>query len=306
MKNKFISIFSIAIVLMIVIFSFAEVVNDYMPYYIDYYKIEKNCPGNDELCKPFKNRAEVLEYLENKNPHKRFDAITLSTYVIETSSTFGLVVFLLPLIVIINVVFRIHDEISSGFIKNKLSRMSYSKLLREYFLKAMKVSLIIPLIYIFIFGISCLITNFNFNITENMQLFSEYETFKYSNFFIYSVLLIIIQYLLFFGYSIIGIFMSFINKSKIVSVIFGYIYFVILCIFYLVFGTAVIKNLLGINYGEVNYFNLIGNYWSFNDLASPVLLLMVVLSVVVFNVLITLKLAGSKEKGILWYERQRT
>lgn len=306
MKSKFIFIFCIVVVLIIIGFSFAEVINDYVPYYIDYYKIEKKCPGDYELCKTFKSDDELVEYLEKNDPQKKFDAITLAVYVVEVANNFGLIVFLLPLIVIVNVVFKIHDEISSGYIKNKLNRMSYKQLLQEYFGIAMKSALVIPLIYIFIFIVSCLITNFNFETVKSMQLWPGQETFKYNNFFLYSMLLIIIQYLLFFGYSIIGIFVSFINKSKIVSVILGYIYFVILCIFYLVFGAMVIKDLLGINYGEVNYFNLIGNYWSFNDLVNPIFSLLVVLSVIIINVLITLKIAGSKEKGISWYEKQNT
>ena len=303
MKNKMVFIFSVIIVFSIVCMSFFEVVNDYIPNYIEYYKIEKKCPGEYNFCKPFKTKDELLTYLKENNPKKKFDAITLSVYVVETSEKFGLLVFLLPLIVIVNVVFKIHDEISSGYIKNKLNRMKYSDILKEYFSSALKSALLVPLIYTLIFLSSCVITGFNFNLTKDMQLSPGYENFKYNYFLLYSLILILIQYILFFGYAVIGIFMSFISKSKIVSIILGYVYFVILCIAYLAFGAIVIKNVFGINYGEINYFNLIGNYWFFNDLTNPVFSFIVVLSIVLLNCLIVMKLIGNKEKGIIQYEK---
>ena len=78
----------------------------------------------------------------------------MASYVVETSQNFGLLVFLLPFLVIANVILKIHDEISSGYIKNKLNRMSYKDVMKEYFLVALKSSLLVIFVYLFIFLIS--------------------------------------------------------------------------------------------------------------------------------------------------------
>ena len=306
MKNKIIFLLSIVVVLLIVCLSFGEVVHDYMPNYIDYFKIEKYCPGKNEICQSFQTEEDVKQYLKEKDPRKKFDVISLASYVVETSQNFGLLVFLLPFLVIANVILKIHDEISSGYIKNKLNRMSYKDVMKEYFLVALKSSLLVVFAYLFIFLISCIITGFNFHVVKNMQLDPKNQTFKYQHFIIYSTMLIVLQYLLFFGYSLIGIIMSFVSKNKIISVVLGYVYFVILCIGYLLFGAVVIRDTFGFQYGISNPFNLIGNYWFLDDLTNPIASVAVVISIILLNCLVIFKFIGTKERGILQYEKHNT
>lgn len=304
-KNKKILILCLLFIIVIIGKSFMEVITEYVPNLNRYIEIKYSCPGKNKICSKFKNNQELKEYLTEENPQKKFDAITLSTYVVETSRSFGILVFLSPLIMILLVVFKIQSDINSGFIKNILTREKYSSLIKKYIFIASKVAFIIPFIYILIFLISLLLTGFNINSpSENMMLHPEYDTFKYNHFFTYGLILISIQYILHFAYALIGIFVSFINRNKILCIIFGYIYFIILCLLYLIVGAYIFKNILGFNYGDINYFNLIGNYWFFNDLSIIWILFLVVLSVVAINYFMIYLIIGKKEKAINMYEKQ--
>lgn len=307
MKKKKILILCLLFIIIVIGKSFKEVITEYVPNMNEYNEIKYNCPGKSEVCLKFKNSQELEKYLKEENPQRKFDAITLSTYVVETSSSFGILVFLSPLIMILLAVFKIHSDINSGFIKNILTREKYSSLIKKYVFIASKIALIIPFIYILIFLLSLFLTGFNISsISENMVLRPEYDTFKYNQFFLYGLILIGIQYILHFSYALIGIFVSFINKNKILCIIFGYIYFIILCLVYLIVGAFIFRDIIGFNYGDINYFNLIGNYWFFNDLSIIWVLFLVVLSVVAVNYFILYLTVGKKEKAISMYEKQNS
>lgn len=307
MKNKLMIITCILISLVIVLLSFGEIIRDYMPNLLEYNTIKKQCPGEYEICTKFKSKEDLDYYIKNENPSKKFDAITLASYVVETSNNFGILVFLSPLTMILLVVFKIHDEISSGYIENILTRVSYKQLMKIYISIALKAALLIPFLYIFIFLISCIITRFNFmSISETMLLSPGVDTFKYNHFIIYSIWLLSTQYLLHFSYALIGLLASFVSKSKIISVALGYIFFVIICILYLIFGAFVMRNLFGFYYNETNYFNLIGQYWFFNDIVNPWISYFIVISVICLISILIYIYAGKKEKVIELYEKQST
>lgn len=305
MKNKLIIvIIAIFFLSLSIISCFGEIISDYMPTLFEYNTVKENCPSEKTICSKFENQEELNAYLAN-NPRKKFDAITLASYVVETTSNFGLIAYLSPLIMILLVVFQIQDEISSGYIKNMLTRTSYKKILKKYILVAAKTALLIPLMYAFILLIASLITNFNFTeITTEMIPMPELATFKYNHFFTYSITLIGGLYLLHFAYSLIGIFMSFISKNKVICTVLGYIYFIVLDLISMVFGAYVIRRLFRFEYGSNNYFNLVGHYWFFDDTTSPWISYLVVIGVILINLLLIYILAGRKEKAINLYEKQ--
>ena len=305
MKNKLIIvIIAISFLSLSIISCFGQVISEYMPTLFEYNAVKENCPSKETICSKFENQEELNVYLAN-NPRKKFDAITLASYVVETTNNFGLIAYLSPLIMILLVVFQIQDEISSGYIKNMLTRTSYKKILRKYILVAAKTALLIPLMYAFILLIASLITNFNFTeITTEMIPMPELATFKYNHFFAYSITLIGGLYLLHFAYSLIGIFMSFISKNKVICTVLGYIYFIVLDLISMAFGAYIIRRLLGFEYGSNNYFNLVGHYWFFDDTASPWISYLVIIGVILINLLLIYILAGRKEKAISLYEKQ--
>lgn len=307
MKNKKLLVLCLIFITIIIMMSFIEVVRDYMPNLFEYSEIKRKCPSNDKVCSKFKNEHELEKYLKEENPKKKFDAITLSSYVIKTSESFGILAFISPLIMISLVVFEIQNEINTGYITYILTREKYSSLIKKYTFIAIKTALIIPFIYLLVFLLSLVLTGFNMNtISNDMVLFPEHSTFKYNHFLLYGFILISIQYLLHFSYALIGVFASFINKNKILCITFGYLYFVILCLVYLIFGAYIVRNLIGFNYGDTNYFNLIGNYWSFNDLSIVWVLFIVVFSVIIINKSIIYFVVGKKEKAINMYEKQNS
>lgn len=303
MKNKLIIVICILIPFITVIASYNEVIRDYMPNLLEYNTVKENCPSDKKICSKFENQEELDTYLAN-NPRKRFDAITLASYIVRGSSTFGVIVFISPLIMILLVVFQIQDEISSGYIENILTRKNYKNLLKKYLSIAAKSALLIPLIYGLILLISCLITNFDFSFISSSAINLEGTTFKYNHFPIYCIYLSSLLYLLHFAYAIIGIFMSFISKNKVICSVLGYIYFVILNLSYMVFGAYVVRDLLGFNYGTENYFNLLGQYWFLNDTSILWVSYLVVISVILMNLAIVYILIGRKEKAINLYEKQ--
>ena len=253
MKNKIIFLLSIIFIFVIICFSFGEVVHDYMPNYIDYFKIEKYCPGDHEVCQSFQTEEDVKQYLKEKDPRKRLDVITLSDYVINTRP-FAFLILLLPFIVIIHVISQAHDEVYSNYSKNKLKKMKLKDFMKQYILVAAKSALLVSLTYFFIFFISCVITGFHF----------EFKSFRFDYFFIDWFVLAFIQYLLYFGYSLIGILASFLHKNKIVCSVIGCLYLIVVFAIYTVFGAVVVRDALRISFGTDNYFDLLGNYWSFN------------------------------------------
>ena len=304
MKNKIIIIITILFLTLSVISCFGQVISDYMPTLFEYNTVKEKCPSEEKICSKFNNHEELETYL-NSNPRKKFDTITLASYVVETTDNFGLIAYLSPLIMILLVVFQIQDEISSGYIENMLTRMSYKKILKKYILVAAKTALLIPLMYALILLISALITNFNFTeITTGMIPMLELITFKYNHFFAYSIILIGSLYLLHFAYALIGIFMSFISKNKVICTVLGYIYFIVLDLVSMVFGAYVIRNLFRFEYDDNNYFNLVGHYWFFDDTTITWISYLVVIGVIIINLSIIYILVGRKEKAINLYEKQ--
>ncbi|MDD5888411.1 MAG: hypothetical protein PUC82_02860 [bacterium] len=304
MKNKLIITITILFLLLSVASCFKEIISDYMPTIFEYNTVKENCPGEKAICSKFKSQEELDTYLAN-NPREKFDTITLASYVVETTTNFGLIAYISPLIMILLVIFQIQDEISSGYIENMLTRTAYKKILKKYILVAAKTALLIPLMYAIILLISALITNFNFtNITTEMIPMPEIDTFKYNHFFAYFLILTSSLYLLHFAYSLIGVFMSFISKNKVICTVLGYIYFIVLDLASMVFGSYVIKRIFGFDYGANNYFNLIGHYWFFDDTTSPLILYLVIIGVIFINLSIIYILIGRKEKAIKVYEKQ--
>lgn len=303
MKNKLIIIICILFPLVVVIASFGEIISDYMPNLFEYNTVKNSCPSEKKICQKFKTQEELDTYLAN-DPRKKFDAITLSSYVIVCSSNFGILVFLSPLIMVLLVIFQIQDEISSRYIENILTRTNYKSLLKKYVLVAAKAALLIPLIYAVILFISCLITRFDFSHISSAALHPETSTFEYNHFMSYSLVLSSFLYLLHFAYALIGVFMSFISKNKIICSILGYIYFVVLNLTYMIIGAFVIRDFFGFKFGTDNYFNLLGQYWFINDTANIWVSYLTLLSVVGLNLLIVYIFMGKKERAVRLYEKQ--
>ena len=128
-KNKYF-ILGIFLLLSLVAYSFYEFYNEYFSYRNTYYKIEDICYKkgklDNEICKYFRTDSDVLRYLHNNNPNakwKSYDAITLTSTIVETTS-FSCLQFFSPLIIAILLIGKLHDEYSSGMFENYLLRIN--------------------------------------------------------------------------------------------------------------------------------------------------------------------------------------
>lgn len=303
MKNKNIMILIFLLVLGLIFASFFEVIQDYyVPDYNRYNHVKEECPGDSEWCRDFHSEDEVSKFLNESNPRDRFDVITLSIYVLRNTNAMNIFLILSPMIMIALVVFSIHGEINSGYFENILTRSNYKMLIKRYVVIAAKVALILPFIYILVHVISCLVTGFNFNFKSFFV--EEYGKSIYNHFFIYSFLFLFAQYILYFGYGLIGILMSFKCKSNVISIILGYIYFIVLNIGYMIVSALFFRDVLGMPSRFTEFFNLIGYYWFFDSNTIYWIAYSIVLSVVVINMLMIYFYVGKKEKAIVLYEKQ--
>lgn len=278
--NK-ISIIVFMLVVFLALLSFFQYFHVYYPRErFEYYnKIKATClssKGNSSICSAFNNENEVNEYLHNNNPYddlKKLDAITLTGEILR-NTIFIIIQPLSALLIIIAVIGRNHKELKSGMIRNILIRKEYKKYILEKIKSVALISLIMPLILIIIFIISCIITKFNF--TPNIEKIKNtyvYFEWKYDNYILYSFIVCLVQYLLSFSYGVIGLISCFKNKSTIVSIIISYISAIILSLFvYIVIGVFILNNIFHIDaavdlnilgswyfYENTNYFIVICN-----------------------------------------------
>lgn len=255
--QNYLNIIVIIVSLFITIFSFYQYFQDYYGYAPKYYELERECKQNknEQSCKEFNI------FSPDENPKVKFhklDAITLTCEIVENHAFFYMGL-LAPLFIIIITINRMHKEINSGMFKYYLTRMKYKEYLKRILLTSLKPALLIPILLIMIFIISCIITGFNFNVDKEVLEISVYEPWKYNNFILYGIIICVIQYLMALFYGNLGLIFCKKNKNKVISVFLGYItYFAIDIIFYVVIYALILCRWLRIDTtGEMmRYFNI--------------------------------------------------
>lgn len=83
-----------------------------------------------------------------------------------------------PLMVIIVSVWNLHKKLKSGFYKNVLTRKKYKDYIKDHYIKSLKYALLIPVLLIFTFLISVLLTN-NFNNSDILRNFASFFGHEY-------------------------------------------------------------------------------------------------------------------------------
>lgn len=303
----------------LILFSFYQYYKEQYGYVDYYYQIKEECyekrNENYSLCKRFSGNIDqdgteisydelVKDYVINLDPVKKYrslDSITLTSEIVENTN-FAILQFLSPLLICIAVVGTIHCEISTGYITNYFTRSEYSLVFKRYMKKIAQIALIVPISLIFIFVISSFITNFNFNISETVKGMSVYSEWKYQNFLLYGCIICFAQFILSFCYGLIAFASCFHNKSKIVSIIMGYVMNLIMIIFVLMgVYTVLINKILGIK-NLYDYFSLTGYYYFNGDVNYY---LVCFIPIVLLIVLITFirKRYGKKSQVVMMCEK---
>ena len=308
-KNKYV-IFVFFFLLVLVFASFYQYYNDYFSYYKDYYLIKDICYDKEDLsnkvCEVFKNDETMVEkYVDLYDPveaYKKLDAITLTSEIVE-NNVFSNLQYFSPILIIVIIVGTFHKEFSSGMFKNYLLRLSYKNYLKRVLKFILKVSLITPLILFVIFIISCLITRFNFNIVDETRNLSVYNSWKYSNFLMYSIVICFLQYIMNIIYSCLALISCKSNKNRLVAIIFAYVLFLLLhiCVYNILYSQF-LSNIF--KYDSLNEIFMITGYWFFNIGPISLFALLVALILLVLVVSITYLMYRDKEKVVISYEKQ--
>lgn len=283
-KNKYF-IITYILVILIILFSFYQYYDEYFSYSKTYYEIKENCYEKHDLtaekCQLFKDEEQLESYIEINDPQKAYkelDTIKLTSSIVRHTS-FSVLQFLSPLLIIFVVIGSIHNEFSTGFYKNVLQRTKYKDYIKEKYKVVIKAALIFPIALLIVFLLSCFITKFNFNVAEETKNIAIYNEWKYNNFLVYGFSIIIIQFFISLLYGNIALFGIKRNKNMIVSIILSYVMFFVVHMFiYLVIYAIIINSILGFK-NLTDYFNITG-YWHFDN--GPHFLYVIPLSIIFF------------------------
>lgn len=303
---------AIIIMLIIIFLSFFNYAKGHFNGILEHNKIIENCDTIETdyyYCKWFYNN-EALETYKQKDINRglenylKMDAITLFSEIIQ-HELFSMLQFISPLIIMIAIVGVIHKEINTGYIKNILLRNKYKDYIVSIIKKCCKVALIIPLSILFVFVISCLITRFNFNVNDFVKMTAVYDQFKYNNFFLYIITIMLVQFLVSFVYSILGVVSALKNKNTLVAILLGYIYFLLLVvIIYLGVYVIFVNKLLGFT-NLTEYFSITG-YWFFDGNINLFAIIIISFILFILSLIFLYFKVKDKEKVIINVEKQNS
>lgn len=311
-RNKF---FLLVFILLAILtcYSFYDVYKTYFPSKTWYNKVKLYCYDKKnpthEYCQKFLTEESMRKYIETHNPDKDFeakkkeyDAITLTSTIIELTA-FNLLQYLSPLIIAIAVIGSVHTEFSSGMFFNYLLEINYKNYLKKTYKIAIKGALIMPLTLIFVFLISYVLSGFNLDTSNVDRNLAVYSNFKYSHFFIYGSLIVLIQFFISLLYSNISLYCLKKSNNKLVAIIMSYIAFLLTHMFiYLIVYVVIINKILGFK-ELTDYFSITG-FWFFDSKKDCLSALLVSFIIQLVSLVILYLSYKDKEKVILEYEKQ--
>ena len=160
MKNKY---FTIGLIVLIIL-SLLIVIENYRYLSLNkksYFYYETSCKNNNQ---------ESCSYI-NSFPYYEMDANSFFISCMNTK-TFNNIIFFIPLIITIMSVLYFFEKIKKGYIKYELIR---GKNLNIQLFSLYKYAFILPLLFLFIYILSCIITRFNFNVESLKYYVSNYN-----------------------------------------------------------------------------------------------------------------------------------
>lgn len=302
-KNNKLSILVYVFLLILIVASFYQYFKDYYSYAPLYYEVKDKCDNGDkESCLKFEN---VYKYtLDPKEKFDRLDVITLTSEIVE-NSYFSMLQWIGPLLVIVLIIDLFHKELSSGIFKYYLNRMSYKKFLKRIMFISFRRAWVLPISLIFVFLISCFITGFNFSIHESVKNIAVYDSFKYNNFLVYGLVIVLLLFIISLFYGNLAVLCCKKNKNSLITIILSYVLFIAVDIFILVIVySLIINNLLGFK-ELTDYFNITG-YWFFKGNINYLLVLLIASIISVCSYILLYFSYHNKEKLIYENEKQNT
>jgi hypothetical protein len=215
-------------------------------------------------------------------------------------------VFLAPLFVLIPAIYQFHKELSSNFIKNSMTRISYKEYMKKHYIKALKKTLILVFFVILLFFISCLITK-GIAVKSNIEYYGYYMSpdakfVENVGLFMFTYVLNVILSGIF--YVNLGLIYCKKNHNFIVNIVLSYITFIVLQIIFEVFiGDILFAKFLNIHY--VSQALSLWNVWYYCDMGVGNLLTTTLfsLALAIISSLIVFKTYNNKEGVMIECEK---
>lgn len=249
------------------------------------------------------NEAESLNDLKCKNIKSKSDPL-IRYYQLINDTSFSSIVYFGPLLVIIPCAIIIHRNMKNGYMKNVLTRTSYSSYIKSVMKKTIKFSVILPvfiMIMLLISGILC--RNFSYGTHKEMFGYFTSPSIEFYGRIPQFLLIYIFNMLLF---SIFYMNLTYICAKKssnvFVTIIYTYLcYFVIDIIGEVFVGGLLFAQVL--NYkGISDYLNLL-NVWAYFDIHNLLYLCIYPISLVLVSSIIVYFLYKKRERILILNEK---
>lgn len=211
---------------------------------------------------------------------------------------------LAPLFVFIPAIWHFHKHLSTGFIKNCLTRMSYKQYIRKHYLKALKKAFILPCFVIILLLCCCILTNnFHFGSKAEWYGWLTSPNPKYLNMLGTFILVYIINMFL---HSIFYINLGLLYCKKysniLVNIVLSYITFIAMDILMEIFiGNLLLAVVLNIHNvtDSLNLFNI----WIYDNVISLPFSIAYALILVIVSTIIVHFIYRNKEGVIIEVEK---
>lgn len=209
-----------------------------------------------------------------------------------------------PLFVIVPSIIQFHKELSSGYIKNVLTRVEYKKYMKRKYLEALKCSLILP-IFIMIMFLCCCVLAKGFALGSNAEYYGwvmspdpKYLTNLPSFMFTY-VFVIFLHSILYIN---LGLLFCKKNSNVLVSIVLGYLFFIVLdIVMEILLGNIILSLLLNLR-NLTDSFNLF-NIWVYDNVKSLWLVIGYSFALVFSTTLLLIKTYKNKESVLIEIEK---
>lgn len=158
-RNNKMSIVLFALLMFWVAVSFYQYLNDYNKNLIAYNKVMLLCEKGELVCHDFE---------------KPFipDTVTVFSDIMWNYST-AYIVLVAPIVIVLASLWKVNQELKSGFFKNVLLRKDYKTYVKKMIISAYKNIWILPAFVLAVFFFSYLISG-NFDYERSMSIYSDY------------------------------------------------------------------------------------------------------------------------------------
>jgi hypothetical protein len=214
---------------------------------------------------------------------------------------FVIVQFIYPLLLIILGCSTFHKKLHSGFFKNIIVRENFKKYINKEIFTSWQASILIPILILITFIFSCVVTKFNFNLNNYLNMTSNIVERKISSEIISMVLMMLNLFIVSLACINVGLVFTKKNKNFIISSMLAYLAIIVYQIGAEIIVGPILSNIFNCNF-FANGLTLF-NFWYYDSGVTPLNMFIysILLFIVTFVVLnLTYK---SKEDVIIHAEK---